>query len=95
MVERLLDDEFTYPDGSRVAVVAYRVPESEAFPTGIKYRFQYMDEAGNTLLRYDNAHDQHDRHRGDEVEAIEFTTLAEHYRRFQREVEVIYDRRSD
>lgn len=94
MVELLFDDEFTYDDDSRVVVVAYRVPESATYPEGVKYRFQYMDATGNTLLRYDNAHDQHDRHRGNEVEEIEFESLADHYRRFRREADAIYDRRN-
>lgn len=95
MAERLLDEEFTYDDGSRVVVVAYRVPESEHHPEGVKYRFQYMDENGTTLLRYDDAHDQHDRHRDGDVEAVTFTSLTTHYRRFRREVERIHDRRTE
>lgn len=29
-------------------MVAWPVPESDAFPVGITYRFQYMDAAGDT-----------------------------------------------
>lgn len=35
-------------------MVAWPVPESDAFPVGITYRFQYMDAAGDTLLRIAN-----------------------------------------
>lgn len=51
----LLRDDHTKPDGSRYEMVAWSVPESDAFPEGIKYCFQYMDADGDTLLRFDNA----------------------------------------
>lgn len=100
MVEPVLEDEFTYPDGCRVVVVAHRVPESEEYPSGIKYRFQYMDPGGKTLLRYDNAphHDAgaHHEHRGeDTVNEVSYTSLADHYQQFRREVEEIYARRTE
>lgn len=95
MADLLLSEEYTHNDGSRVVVRAYRVPESEPHPKGIKYRFQYMTSDGRTLLRYDNAHGAHDRHRSGDVEEITFESLADHYRRFQREVEQIYDQRTD
>ncbi|MFC6763568.1 toxin-antitoxin system TumE family protein [Natrinema soli] len=98
MAETLLDDEFTYDDGSRVVVTAHLVPESEEYPTGIKYRFQYMDAEGNTLLRFDNAphHDvgNHHEHRDEDIEAVAFESLTEHYQRFKHEVDTIYDQRN-
>jgi hypothetical protein len=42
------------PDGSRYEMVAWQVPVSEELPQRLKYSFQYMDAAGDTLLRYDN-----------------------------------------
>ena len=95
MADLLLSEAFTYVDGSRVLAEAYGVPETERFPRGIKYRFQYTAPDGRTLLRYDNAHGDHDRHREDEVEQIAFNSLGDHYRRFRAEVETIYDRRTD
>jgi hypothetical protein len=36
-------------------MVAWQVPESEDYPEGLKYSFQYMDADGDTILRYDNS----------------------------------------
>ena len=45
---------------------------------------------GETLLRYDNAHERskgHERHAGDAVTEIEFPGMAALIRRFEREVD--------
>jgi hypothetical protein len=99
VAERVLDEEFTYDDGSRIVVIAYRVPESDQYPSGIKYRFQYMTADGTTLLRYDNAphHEagNHHEHRGEnDVEAVEFDSIADHYQQFRKKVEEIYEQRN-
>ena len=36
-------EEDEKPDGSRYEMVAWQVPETEDFPQGLKYSFQYMD----------------------------------------------------
>ena len=94
-------DEGEKPDGSRYEVVAWQVPESEDFPQGLKYSFQYMDADGDTILRFDNSPyhldvGRHHRHTptGD-IEALEFTGLSSLIKRFQNEVNEIYERRTD
>jgi hypothetical protein len=67
--------------------IAWRVPESEAYPEGIKYRFHYGTFEGETILRYDNSHGVHERHTPTGVSIVEFVGLWEHYRRFRLEVE--------
>ncbi|WP_254547458.1 toxin-antitoxin system TumE family protein [Halomarina pelagica] len=69
------DNEF--PDGSRYEMRAWNVPESDDYPEGIKYRFQYTAADGATILRYDNSHyregvGMHHRHTPEGVEGIEF-----------------------
>lgn len=39
------------PDGSRYEMVVYRVPQSDDYPGGERYSFQYMDTNDSTLLR--------------------------------------------
>lgn len=94
-------DEGEKPDGSRYEMVAWHVPESEEFPKGLKYSFQYMDADGDTLLRYDNSPHhlnigRHHRHtaRG-EIETLEFTGLTDAIPDFQNEVNEIYEQRTD
>lgn len=80
------------PSGAVVAYKVIRVPDSEAYPSGWKYSLHLHDADGNTVLRYDNAHEDikgHERHTGDgpdEVECIEFPGMDALYERFRREV---------
>ncbi|MCH7873668.1 MAG: hypothetical protein IH965_00020 [Gemmatimonadetes bacterium] len=81
-----------FEDGNRYEMLAWSIPESEEYPEGIKYRFQYMDEDGSTLLRYDNSHHRegvgmHHRHTSDSVEGMEFEGLTTHIRRFKEDIE--------
>ena len=96
----VLREDNTKPDGSRYEMVAWAVPESEDFPEGLKYSFQYMDADGDTLLRYDNAPyhldvGRHHRHppEGD-ITKLEFTGLSDLIEDFQNEVNEIYERRT-
>lgn len=91
------EDHGEFPQGDRYEAVAWSVPESEAFPEGVKYSFQYLGPDDEQVLRYDNANDahgvgRHHRHHRDEVEGIEFEGLRSHYRRFLDEVETIHER---
>ncbi|EMA56897.1 toxin-antitoxin system TumE family protein [Halorubrum kocurii] len=89
------------PDGSRYEMIAWQVPESEEFPQGLKYSFQYINPDGDTLLRYDNSPyhrdiGRHHRHAPDgEITQLEFTGLAELIDDFQNEVTEIYEQRTD
>ena len=94
-------EESEKPDGSRYEMVAWRVPESETFPEGLKYSFQYMDADGRTLLRYDNSRyhldvGRHHRHTpAGEITELAFTGLSDLIADFQNEVNEIYERRTD
>lgn len=86
--EKVFEDTGIYDDGTRYQMIATAVPESEDYPEGIKYRFQYMDEDGRTLLRFDNFthHPGVDRHHyhtpeGDFDDA-EYTGLRDHVTAF-------------
>jgi hypothetical protein len=76
----------SYPNGNVENVVILRVPESEKFPEGVKYRMHYGTPDGETILRYDNSHGVHERHDGEDVEMIEYPGIAELYRRFVAEL---------
>lgn len=93
-------DESEKSDDSRYEMVAWQVPESEEYPEGLKYSFQYMDADGDTLLRYDNAPHHRDvgryyRHEAGEVTKLDFTGLTALIDDFQSEVNDIYARRTD
>ena len=75
-----------------VEITAWRVPESDRYPEGIKYSMQYGTTEGETLIRYDNFPDHpdaahHHKHTVDgDVIDIEFESLRRLYDRFKREV---------
>lgn len=70
-----------------VRIRVLRVPESGKFPEGIKYAFHYGRKGeDDPLLRYDNHHGIHERHRGSEVEEIDFPGVGELLQRFVREL---------
>ena len=79
--------------GKRYAEVkAWDVPESDRYPDGVKYSFQYGELNGDTIVRYDNFPDHpgaphHHAHKPDgSVDGIEFDGVAVLYRRFKSEV---------
>lgn len=83
---------YEFEDGSFVEVGIARIPPSDRYPSGVKYRFQYVDPEGEPCLRYDNAHGRHERHVGPEAagEAIDYPgEVRAHLRRFFAEVDCI------
>lgn len=97
---KVLEYHDEFPGGDRVAAVAWSVPESEAFPEGVKYSFQYLGPEDEAVLRYDNAHDvrgvgRHHRHHGGDVEPVDFEGLEAHLEQFLDEVQTIHERRFD
>ncbi len=66
-----------------------RVPESEAYPEGVKYSMHYGTSDGTTILRYDNAHAEkgHERHTQAGTDIVEFTGWRELFERFRTEVQ--------
>ena len=94
---KIFEDNDEFPAGDRWEMLAWSVPESEAFPEGLKYSFQYLGPDDAEILRYDNAHDapgigRHHRHYRGEAEGIDFESLRAHVQRFLTEVETIHER---
>ncbi|MFB6100672.1 MAG: DUF6516 family protein [Candidatus Nanohalobium sp.] len=62
MVEILVDERDEIEIGNDVVLLermAAVVPESEKFPSGVKYRFHACQANGDLIVRYDNANDAH------------------------------------
>ncbi|MEF8785621.1 MAG: DUF6516 family protein [Haloarculaceae archaeon] len=73
-----------------VVDITIRQTEAEQYPSGWDYSLHIGEVGGDTLLRYDNAHEQtkgHERHTGNDVERIEFPGMLALYDRFKQEVE--------
>ncbi|WP_435196294.1 toxin-antitoxin system TumE family protein [Natronomonas sp. EA1] len=67
------DEQLAYDDGEIVKVRLLRIPQSDRFPTGVKYAFHY-GEAGaeHPIIRFDNHHGPHELHLGARTFEIEF-----------------------
>lgn len=92
----MLETTDEFPTGDRWEAIAWAVPESERFPEGVKYSFQYVGPDDESVLRYDNANDahgvgRHHRHYRGDVEGLAFEGLRSHLERFLEEVERIHD----
>lgn len=73
-----------------VVDVTIRATEDDSYPSGWDYSLHVGEVGGETVLRYDNAHEGtkgHERHTRDGVEIVEFPGMLELYERFKREVE--------
>lgn len=71
-----------------VVDVTIRQTEDPTYPSGWSYALHSGEVGGDTLLRYDNAHERtkgHERHTHDVVETIEFPGMLALYDRFKRE----------
>ena len=81
-------DRHRVVDDHVINVVILRVPESEKYPEGWKYRMHFGTRDGETIVRYDNSHGVHERHSiGDaDPEHIEFPGPDELLARFERDV---------
>lgn len=87
-VRTLEDTDRRFADGTVLRVRLLAVPESAKFPGGVKYRYHYGTDEGETIVRYDNSHGAHERHTADGLdEAYEFPGYREMAARFWREVE--------
>ena len=89
----VLNEAIDYPKTDRIVRInVWSVPESDAYPGGIKYRLHYGTTDGDTILRYDNAHPRtkdHERHTTDGVDdSYEFPgDYKAVIKRFRKEVE--------
>ena len=82
--------ELTEKDGDYVKHIRVRRTDSEQYPCGYDYTLHYGTIDGETLLRYDNAHERHkghERHTSAGVEAIEFPGMEALIQRFERELD--------
>ncbi len=83
-------EEYTRKSAGYVEHVRIRRTDDEKYPSGWDYALHYGTVDGETLLRYDNAHERtkgHERHTGDGVEGVPFPGMPELLERFQREVD--------
>jgi len=67
-----------------------RQTEDEQYQSGWDYSLHLGEVGGDTVFRYDNAHEQtkgHERHTGNDVERINFPGMLALYDRFKRETE--------
>ena len=73
---RIIDSKETWPDGTVVQMVVWRLPASSAERShGLKYRL-YCGRSGRCLVRYDNEVGKGDhRHYGEQHAPYVFTTL--------------------
>lgn len=73
-----------------VVDVTIRQTEDEQYPSGWDYSLHLGEVGGDTVLRYDNAHERtkgHECHAGTDVERIEFPGMLALYEEFKREAE--------
>jgi len=83
-------EEYTRKQEGYVEHVRIRRTDDEKYPSGWDYTLHYGTTDGETLLRYDNAHERtkgHERHTPDAVTEIEFPSMSTLLARFQREVD--------
>ena len=83
-------EEYTIKRENRVESVVIRRTDDPKYPCGWDYAFHYGVIGGETLLRYDNAHERtkgHERHTPDGTERIEFPGMDVLVERFGREVD--------
>jgi hypothetical protein len=73
-----------------VVDVTIRRTEADKYPSGWDYGLHLGKVGGDTILRYDNAHERmngHERHTRYGVETLQFPGMLVLYERFKREVE--------
>lgn len=73
-----------------VVDITIRQTEDDAYPCGWDYSLHFGEVDGDTILRYDNAHERtkgHERHGRTSVEHIAFPGMLALYDRFKREVD--------
>ena len=83
-------EDWTAVEDGYVVDVTIRQMTAEKYPSGWDYSLHLGQVGGDTILRYDNAHEQtkgHERHTLDEIEIIEFPGMLTLYDRFKREAE--------
>lgn len=75
---------------THVESVTIRRTDDDTYPSGWKYSLHYGEIGGETLLRYDNAHEGakgHEKHTPSGVEIIEFPGIERLYGRFKHGID--------
>lgn len=92
MVPYEAERELTEKDGNYVKHIRVRRTDNDQYPCGYDYTLHYGTTDGETILRYDNAHERqkgHERHTADTVEEIEFPGMEPLIQRFERELNAL------
>lgn len=90
MADYEMVEDYTIQEGNRVISVTIRKTDDSQYPCGWDYSLHYGTLEGETILRYDNAHEHekgHERHTRDGIEEIEFPGMDDLQTRFDREVD--------
>jgi hypothetical protein len=77
-------------EGSYVVAVTIHRTDAAPYPSGWNCSLHFGEIGGDTILRYDNAHEDtkgHERHTRDDVKEIDFPGMLALYDRFIKEVE--------
>jgi hypothetical protein len=85
-------EEYTIAERGRVESVTIRRTDDPQYPSGWDYALHYGTIGGETLLRYDNAHERtkgHERHTPDGTERIEFPGMLALVERFDSEIDAL------
>ncbi|UPW00841.1 DUF6516 family protein [Halorussus gelatinilyticus] len=85
----VIEDWQSVEDGY-VLDVTIRKTDDDKYPCGWDYSLHLGKVGGETVLRYDNAHERtkgHERHTRSKVEYIDFPGMLELYDRFETEAE--------
>lgn len=78
-------DDWSYTADGKVVKVTIGTTDDDAYPSGWRYALHYGTTDGETILRYDNAHEEtkgHEKHTGEDVETIDFPGMVPLYERF-------------
>ncbi|MCY4732444.1 hypothetical protein KY092_17995 [Natronomonas gomsonensis] len=73
-----------------VVDVTIRQTADDTYPSGWDYALHLGEVGGDTILRYDNAHERtkgHERHTRNDIETIQFPGMLALYDRFKHETE--------
>jgi hypothetical protein len=77
-------DDWSYTEDGKVVKVKIGTTDDDAYPSGWRYALHWTLD-GETVLRYDNAHENtkgHEKHTGTAVEEIDFPGMMTLYERF-------------
>lgn len=91
------NDKIRLPDGSIISVVIWLLPQKDSLhPHGFKYRLNFCNAAGKTLVRYDNERGKGDhRHLLDKEEIYIFKDIDSLLDNFWRDVAAIMEHQED